>query len=404
MPRDRNDDERRSRFEDDWNDDDRDEWDEESADDASDYSRALTVRAESDFLPAIDDDDDLDLPAIAGHPDPLIIPGEGLPVRVSGKRRKRPLTMQLLVVSVASCVLLAALFSFSPLGDIGASSTNGAFTALANAIVISKQATYFLYRARSGDNFDTIAARFGVQVGGIYELNHLYAGDEAQVGMIYEIPTNPTFGSSFIPPLPPGVTASGYALPEQNIPNATCLFCAIAGRTNGPSGVCAPPYSQIPNILPQQYSLMPPEAGDTPASHWVRGFTAFHSGVDLSTGVYGSPLHAAQDGVIIFAGWDSGGGGYSIKINHCGGLASSYSHMEGILPGLKFGTIVHRGQVIGYQGDSGNSFGTHVHYMLWWDNIPFDALCAFGSLDGYAQSYHYGNCPPNLLQGTAWYP
>jgi murein DD-endopeptidase MepM/ murein hydrolase activator NlpD len=128
-----------------------------------------------------------------------------------------------------------------------------------------------------------------------------------------------------------------------------------------------------------------------PNSHWVRGYTWYHSGVDISTGQYGTPVIAAQSGQVIFSSWDPNGGGYSVKVNHCWGLATSYSHMEKILVSL--GQYVNIGQVVGLQGSTGNSTGPHVHFMTWWNNNPFDPLCAYGSIDGVSSSSHYGGCP-----------
>jgi murein DD-endopeptidase MepM/ murein hydrolase activator NlpD len=157
--------------------------------------------------------------------------------------------------------------------------------------------------------------------------------------------------------------------------------------SNGANGSCAPASAQIPVDL-AHFGLGEPEDG----THWVRGFTAFHNGVDISTGVAGSLVLAAQAGQVIFAGWDPYGFGWAVKINHCGGLATAYGHLQRVL--VSAGQTVTPGQPIGLQGSSGLASGTHLHFMTWWNNIPVDPLCAYAHLAGISGNPHASWCPP----------
>ena len=67
------------------------------------------------------------------------------------------------------------------------------------------------------------------------------------------------------------------------------------------------------------------------------------------------------DGVVQKAGW---GGGYGnvVEIRHQRGYASRYAHMRGFASGVRAGTRVRQGDVIGYVGTSGLSTGPHLHY------------------------------------------
>ncbi len=347
----------------------------------------------------------------------LIIPGEAMvPVIGLIRRRKRPLTMQLLVTTLAISLLVSASFTFSPLDDMPATMADNPFSALASAINLGGRGPWVPYRGRAGDTFGSIAAAFGLATpNGIYELNNLYITDEVEIGREYKIPTDPRYGMTYQPPLPPGLDLYGSFYPLDNviIPGNTSQFAAVAGASNGPGGNCAPNWQTIQASGDvTQYHLINPDqpASGSPASTWGRGFIPpnpalpyGHDGLDISTGVEGTPLYAAQAGQVIFAGWDSGGGGITIKLNHCGGLATSYSHMSKMLVGV--GANVKQGQLIGYQGQTGDALGTHVHYMLWWHNTPIDGLCAYtasNKLDGYylgndpVQQPPYGGCPPNL--------
>ena len=88
---------------------------------------------------------------------------------------------------------------------------------------------------------------------------------------------------------------------------------------------------------------------------------AFHTGFDISA-QYGTPVHATASGTIEKAGWDAGGFGYMVKINHGFGLSTVYGHNSRLL--VKVGDPVRRGQVIALVGSTGMSTGTHCHYEV----------------------------------------
>jgi murein DD-endopeptidase MepM/ murein hydrolase activator NlpD len=93
---------------------------------------------------------------------------------------------------------------------------------------------------------------------------------------------------------------------------------------------------------------------------FVRGFTSWHTGVDLSASV-GAPVKAANGGVVIFAGWNSWGYGNTIVLSH-GPFTTLYGHLSSINVGC--GQIVSAGQLIGGVGSTGNSSGPHLHFEI----------------------------------------
>ena len=100
--------------------------------------------------------------------------------------------------------------------------------------------------------------------------------------------------------------------------------------------------------------------------HPLLGFMRMHKGTDIGA-PYGSPIYAAMDGVVQFAG-RSGGYGNFVKLAHAGGLASGYGHMSrfAVRPGMR----IERGQVIGYVGSTGISTGPHLHWEVWQNGRP----------------------------------
>ena len=85
-----------------------------------------------------------------------------------------------------------------------------------------------------------------------------------------------------------------------------------------------------------------------------------HAGTDFASGL-GTPIYATADGVVTFAGWQSGYGRL-VKIEHKHGLETRYAHQSNIR--VKVGQRVSRGDRIGDMGSSGNSTGTHLHYEI----------------------------------------
>jgi murein DD-endopeptidase MepM/ murein hydrolase activator NlpD len=95
--------------------------------------------------------------------------------------------------------------------------------------------------------------------------------------------------------------------------------------------------------------------------HPILGYTRMHAGIDFAA-PYGSPIYAATDGIVEYAGRHGGHGNY-VKLRHGGGIATGYAHMSRIAASV--GDHVRRGQVIGYVGSTGLSTGPHLHYELY---------------------------------------
>ena len=119
-----------------------------------------------------------------------------------------------------------------------------------------------------------------------------------------------------------------------------------------------------------------------------RGAAAMHAGIDLA-GPVGTPIYATADGVVSDAGYNSGGYGNLVKINHGRGIETRYGHLSAIM--VAAGQRIARGQQIGRMGSTGRSTGSHLHYEVRIDGravnpIPFmkstDYLLAMQKTDG----------------------
>lgn len=97
-----------------------------------------------------------------------------------------------------------------------------------------------------------------------------------------------------------------------------------------------------------------------------RGGTAHHKGLDFDANI-GDPVYAAADGVVSFAGIQSGYGKV-IKVDHGNGYVTLYAHNSGFT--AKVGDLVRRGQQIAKAGNTGRSTGPHVHFEVHENGVP----------------------------------
>ncbi|RME07166.1 MAG: LysM peptidoglycan-binding domain-containing protein [Anaerolineae bacterium] len=86
-----------------------------------------------------------------------------------------------------------------------------------------------------------------------------------------------------------------------------------------------------------------------------------HLAIDIGVGI-GDPIVAADSGVVVFAGWATGGYGYTVAIDHGNGYQTLYAHNSSI--NVSCGQSVRQGQLIALGGSSGNSTGPHLHFEV----------------------------------------
>ncbi|HNT25436.1 MAG TPA: M23 family metallopeptidase [Anaerolineales bacterium] len=115
-------------------------------------------------------------------------------------------------------------------------------------------------------------------------------------------------------------------------------------------------------------------------NHFLSGYdyspSTNHRAVDVD-GDMGDPIYAADNGVVVYSGWNDHGYGYMVVIDHGNGWQTLYAHMSAINAGC--GASVYQGGVIGAFGSTGNSTGPHLHFEMMhdiygkvnpWDFLP----------------------------------
>ena len=105
-----------------------------------------------------------------------------------------------------------------------------------------------------------------------------------------------------------------------------------------------------------------PASGEVSSPYGLRwGGSDFHPGIDIANDM-GTPIVATADGIVTIAGWNSGGYGNMVDIDHGNGLMTRYGHASQVV--VTAGQHVRKGQLIAYMGSTGFSTGPHVHYEV----------------------------------------
>jgi murein DD-endopeptidase MepM/ murein hydrolase activator NlpD len=129
--------------------------------------------------------------------------------------------------------------------------------------------------------------------------------------------------------------------------------------------------------------------------HPVLGFNRAHQGVDFAAPA-GTPVYASGDGVVEDMG-RRGGYGLMVRLAHPGGAETRYAHLSAFARGLRPGSPVRQGEVIGRVGSTGLSTGPHLHYEIRLAGRPVDPARAVPqpsvqlagrALDGFLAARH----------------
>jgi murein DD-endopeptidase MepM/ murein hydrolase activator NlpD len=139
------------------------------------------------------------------------------------------------------------------------------------------------------------------------------------------------------------------------------VLARLRGSSGGP-GVAGP-------IKQGSGSLIWPVNGSISSPFGPR-WGRLHAGIDIPA-PSGTAIRAADGGNVVIAGWTGGYGNYTC-IQHGGSLSTCYAHQSSI--GVSVGQSVSQGQVIGGVGNTGNSFGDHLHFEVRVGGSPVDPL------------------------------
>ncbi len=213
-----------------------------------------------------------------------------------------------------------------------------------------------LHAIKRGETITKIAQLYHVEADAIYNANRLTPAHTLTLGEELVIPG----GTPPAAPTKPKTTTSKVAI-RGDVPISSVkgksfdLYQEL--KTANTDTRTKPPDVDVGVVVPTNKLLWPSRL------HVINQYYGWrHTGVDID-GDYSDPIYAAEDGVVATSGWNSGGYGLQIVIDHNNGLRTRYGHASKLF--VQAGDTVKRGQVIAMVGTTGRSTGTHLHFEVY---------------------------------------
>jgi len=237
------------------------------------------------------------------------------------------------------------------------------------------------YIVKAGDTVSSIAQSFGISVNTVLWANDLGAysfirqGDKLKIlptsGIIHKVASGESLqkiADKYNVSKDKIVLANGLASDSRLtigqmiiVPDGKKIASVTTTRTNNSSSV------RLPSIIKD---LVKPGAASIQGTkmQWptvgyriTQYYSWRHTGLDIANKI-GTPLYAAEDGVVEKAGWNGGGYGNMILVNHGNGVKTRYAHASKLY--VKVGDRVSRGEAIAAMGSTGRSTGSHIHFEV----------------------------------------
>lgn len=200
-----------------------------------------------------------------------------------------------------------------------------------------------LHTVVRGETVSGIAKKFGTDVDKILRANRVTSANEIHVGESLIIPDGK-------PPAQPAPKKAPATLGSiKNVFKSSSEAPQSAAQISGSRNLAWPT-----------------------ASHHINQYFHYgHPGVDIH-GVLQDPIYAVDDGIVTTSGWNSGGYGNMILIDHGNGMVTRYGHASVLF--VHSGDQVTKGQTIGMVGSTGHSTGPHVHFEVYLNGRRYNPL------------------------------
>jgi len=181
----------------------------------------------------------------------------------------------------------------------------------------------------------------------------------AQAAELLQPTIQKRFPTQVSSPVPARATPPMATAPLDVEPSGS--FQSPNGRQVAPE---LPPLAAVDTYLPKPLApfkgyMWPAKGVLTSPYGWRWG--RMHKGIDIAAPI-GTPVFAAAPGVVVTAGWSSGGYGNVVDIQHADGSLTRYAHNSRVL--VQVGQLVAQGQEISEMGSSGFSTGPHCHFEV----------------------------------------
>jgi murein DD-endopeptidase MepM/ murein hydrolase activator NlpD len=255
-------------------------------------------------------------------------------------------------------------------GMVAAAPTMSAPASRPVAVAAAAPSVHFVNR---GDTLMGIARRNHISPGELAKANGLEPGAKLKVGMKLNVPvkasaaapvTQPAVAQAAPAPLPPATKMAAVAIdPQQKARLAQTTNVEEAQANEAPMKA-----AEATGALP---TFRWPVRGKVITSYGAKTNGKANDGINLAV-PEGTPVKAAEDGVVAYSGNELKGYGNLVLIHHSNGYVTAYAHASELL--VKRGETVKRGQVIAKSGQSGEVASPQLHFEIRKNSTPVDPL------------------------------
>ena len=220
---------------------------------------------------------------------------------------------------------------------------------------------------KAGETLMSISRGTGVSVAALAKTNHIDSSKKLSVGDRLTVPQGGHQVAAASPPAAPKVAEPRTASAEKikvasAAPVQTAQLAKEEPRTTETVVKTAEPGGAMP-------SFRWPVRGRVIAGFGSKPNGAQNDGINLAV-PEGTPIKAADDGVVAYAGNELKGYGNLVLIRHSNGYVSAYAHAKELL--VKRGDTIKRGQVIAHAGQTGNVTSPQLHFEIRKGSTPVD--------------------------------
>jgi murein DD-endopeptidase MepM/ murein hydrolase activator NlpD len=225
-----------------------------------------------------------------------------------------------------------------------------------------------------GDTLLSIAHRDHVSVAELAKANNLDTSAKLSLGMKLNVPGAKTAAAAPAAPavatVPAAVASPAGKMAAAGAPQQSVRMAQATGNVEEPAAAEAPAVkpSEATGALP---TFRWPVRGKVITSYGAKTNGKSNDGINLAV-PEGTPVKAAEDGVVAYSGNELKGYGNLVLVRHSNGYVTAYAHASELL--VKRGDTIKRGQVIAKSGQSGEVGSPQLHFEIRKGSSPVDPL------------------------------
>jgi murein DD-endopeptidase MepM/ murein hydrolase activator NlpD len=248
-----------------------------------------------------------------------------------------------------------------------------ALAAPASKAVAATSARPSVHVVNRGDTLLSIARRNHVPVAALAKANGLDASAKLKLGQKVTVPGSKTAAAA--PLAQPAAVAAGSVAPATKLAAVTGVPPQSARLAQATTKVEETPAAETPAKANEATGALPtfrwPVRGKVITSYGAKTNGKSNDGINLAV-PEGTPVKAAEDGVVAYSGNELKGYGNLVLVRHSNGYVTAYAHASELL--VKRGETIKRGQIIAKSGQSGEVGSPQLHFEIRKGSSPVDPL------------------------------